>query len=88
MENINKKLENILSGVDKTKLNQAKKTAEQFMKTNEGKKLIEQLNNTDKNKLLNSFMKMDTNEIKSKLKNANISNLSNTDISSVINKLK
>ena len=84
---VNKKLNNLLSGVDKTKLDAAKKSVEQFINSNDGNKIKEQLKNVDKNKLLNKFMNMDSNEMKAVLQKANLSKLSPDDVSNIINKL-
>lgn len=84
---VNKKLNDLLSGVDKNKLDAAKKSVEKFINSNDGDKLKQQLKNVDKNKLLNKFMNMDSNEMKSVLQKANLSNLSPDDVSSILNKL-
>ena len=46
------------------------------------------IGNIDKSKLMNMFMKMDTNEIKRKLQNADLSKMSNINANDIINKLK
>lgn len=84
---VNKKLNDLLSGVDKTKLDAAKKSVEKFINSNDGDKLKQQLKNVDKNKLLNKFMNMDSNEMKSVLQKANLSNFSPNDVSNILNKL-
>ena len=84
---VNKKLNDLLSGVDKTKLDAAKKSVERFINSNDGDKLKQQLKNVDKNKLLNKFMNMDSNEMKAVLQKANLSNLSPNDVSNILNKL-
>lgn len=88
MNNVNKKLESILSSVDKSKINETKRSLEDFAKTPEGKKVINQLGGIDKNKLMNLFMSMDTQDLKSKLEKADLSKLSQSDIKNVINKIK
>ncbi len=84
---VNKKLNDLLSGVDKTKLDAAKKSVEKFINSNDGDKLKQQLKNVDKNKLLNKFMNMDSNEMKAVLQKANLSNISPNDVSNILNKL-
>lgn len=85
---LNKKLNEVLSGIDKNKILQSKKTIEEFASTPDGQKLLNELKNTDKNKLLEMFMKMDSSEIKRKLQNADISKLSNLNFGDIKNKLK
>ena len=85
---ISKKLNDIISGVDKNKILKSKKTIEDFASTPDGQRLLNELKNTDKNKLLEMFMKMDTSEIKKKLQNADISKLSNIKPGDIKNKLK
>ena len=79
--NIDKKLHDVLSGIDKNKIRQV----EQFLNTPDGEKIKKQLNSTDKNKIINAFMSMDTNELKKKLSGADLSRINPKDI---IDKLK
>ena len=69
-KDIAKKLQNVLNGIDKNTINQSKKNIEQFLSTPEGQKLAAKLSSVDKSKILNSFMNMDSEEIKAKLQNA------------------
>lgn len=87
-QDVNKKLNEILGGIDKGKLSSAKKSVEQFMQSSEGGKLKEQLKGMDKNKLINNFMKMDSNELKNVLNKANIDKLTGTDVENILKKLK
>ncbi len=87
-QDINKKLEDILQGIDKNKITNSKKSLEQMMNTPEGKKLLQNIGNIDKSKLMNMFMQMDTNEIKRKIQNADLSKMSNINANDIINKLK
>ena len=87
-QDINKKLEDILQGIDKNKINNSKRNFDQLLNTPEGKKLLQNIGNIDKSKLMNMFMKMDTNEIKRKLQNADLSKMSNLNAADIINKLK
>ena len=83
-QDINKKLEDILQGIDKNKINNSKRSLEQMLNTPEGKKLLQNIGNIDKSKLMNMFMKMDTNEIKRKLQNADLSKMSNINANDII----
>ena len=76
-KDIEKKPQNVLNGIDKNTINQSKKNIEQFLSTPEGQKLAAKLSSVDKSKILNSFMNMDSEEIKAKLQNADLSKLSN-----------
>ena len=75
-KDITKKLQNVLNGIDKNTINQSKKNIEQFLSTPEGHKLAAKLSSVDKSKVLDSFMSMDSEEIKHKLKNADLSKIS------------
>lgn len=86
--NVEKKLNDVLSGIDKGKLNSAKRSVEEFISTKEGQKIKEELKGMDKNKLINSFMKMDTNELRTMLEKANLAGLSGTDIQNILKRLK
>ena len=86
--NVGKKLNDVLSGIDKDKLNSAKRSVEQFISTKEGQKIKEELKGMDKNKLINNFMKMDTNELRNMLGKANLSGLSGTDIENMLKRFK
>lgn len=85
--NVNKKLNDVLSGLDKDKLNKAKRSVEEFLGSNEGQRIKENLKDVDKEKLINNFMNMDTEELRNTLKKANLSNLSGLDINSILKKL-
>ena len=87
-KDINKKLENVLNGMDKNTINSGKRTVEQLLATPEGQKLAGQLGNVDKDKLIDTFMKMDPNEIKRKLQNADLSKLSNLKAEDILKKLR
>lgn len=75
-KDITKKLQNVLNSIDKNTINQSKKNIEQFLSTPEGQKLAAKLNTLDKTKILDSFTNMDSEEIKKKLKNTDLSKLS------------
>ena len=85
---ISKKLENVLKGIDKSKINSGKKNITELLSTPEGKKLLSQLGNIDKNKLLETFMSMDTEEMKKKLQTADLSKLSGLKADEILKKLR
>ena len=64
MNNINKKLEELLSGENSQML-------KNLAKSPEAQKLASSLSQESKNKLIEEFMKTDTAVLKQKLKNAN-----------------
>lgn len=85
---VNKKMENILNGIDKNTINSGKRSIEQLLSTPEGKKLAERLGNIDKNKVIDQFMKMDPAEMKRKLQNADLSKLSGLKAEDIMKKLR
>lgn len=87
-KDVNKKIENVLNGIDKNTINSGKRNIEQLLSTPEGKRLAQSLGNVDKNKLIDQFMKMDSSEIKRKLKNADLSKLSGLKAEDIIKKLR
>ena len=87
-KDVNKKIENVLNGIDKNTINSGKRNIEQLLSTPEGKKLAQSLGNVDKNKLIDQFMKMDSSEIKRKLKNVDLSKLSGLKAEDIIKKLR
>lgn len=85
---ISKKLESILTGIDKSKINGSKKTITELLATPEGRKLVSQLGSIDKNKLYEAFMSMDAEEIKRKLQTADLSKLSGLKAEDILKKLR
>lgn len=85
-QNVTKKLGEILQGMDTGKIN--KKTIEQLLKTPEGQKLKEQLGGLDKDKLVEGFMKLDTNAIKKNLSKADLSSLAGMKAEDILKKLR
>lgn len=83
-DNINKKLEDILSGVDKSKIGGNMG----FFNSPEGQKLKNSLSAADKQKILNVFAGLDTNDVKRKLANTDLSALSKMSASDIAAKLK
>lgn len=81
-ENINEKLSKILAGMggeDKIK---------EFMSSPAGKGLKNSLSDSDKKKLLEKFMSMDSEDMKRKLKNADLSALSKLSSEDIARMLK
>lgn len=87
-EDLSQKLQNILNTIDKDKLLKGKKEVENFLSTSEGKKLISNLKDEDKSKILEKFMKMDSEELKKKLKADGLSGLSNIKANDILKKLR
>ena len=85
---INKKLENVLNGVDKNTIDSGKRSVELLLSTPEGRKLASQIQNVDKKKVIDAFMKMDSSEIKRKLRDADLSKLSNLKAEDILKKLR
>lgn len=85
---VNKKMENILNGIDKNTLNSGKRNIEQLLSSPEGKKLAKSLGNIDKNKVIDQFMKMDPAEMKKKLQSADLSKLSGLKAEDIMKKLR
>ena len=83
-----KKLENILSSLDRRKVSEVKQKLSSMLNTPEGKKLAAELGGIDKNKLMNTFMSMNPGDIKNKLANADLSKLSPKDVDKILKNLK
>ena len=87
-DDLTQKLRNILSTLDKDKLQKSKKEVESFLSTSEGKKLVANLKNEDKEKILQKFMQMDPGELKKKLNSDGISGISNIKADDIFKKLR
>lgn len=85
-QDINKKLENVLNGMDKDTINSGKKLAEQILSGKDGEKALKALNNIDKNKLLDAFMNIDDSVLKEKLQS--VSNVPNLNVDEILKKLR
>ena len=83
-----KKLESIISSLDKSKLNEVKQKLNAMLNTPDGRKLAGELIGIDKSKLMNTFMSMNTQDMKNKLGNADLSKLSSKDIDRILKNLK
>jgi len=85
---VGKKIENLLKDIDKNTISSGKKNIEQLLSSEEGQKLLAGLGNIDKKKLINTFMSMNSSDIKSKLQNADLSKLSNINADEILKKLR
>ena len=81
MNDINKKLEELLSGTDTAKIRQ-------FAKSDEAKKIIGALSPEDKNRIIGEFLKSDTKELRKKLENSDINKLGSIDAAQLMKLLK
>lgn len=80
-DNVNKKLEALLSDKSAAQI-------KRFAESAEGQKLKQQLAGADKNKLVEEFLKMDTAELKKKLASADLSGLSGLSAEQIMKKLR
>lgn len=83
-----KKLESIISSLDKSKVSEVKQKLSSILNTPEGRKLAGELSGIDKSKLMNTFMSMNTQDMKSKLGSADLSKLSPKDVDKILKNLK
>lgn len=70
-----KKLNEVLSGIEPAKLKKGLETFKKLASSENADSIKEQLKNIDKEKLLNMFHNMDTEEIKAKLNKVNLDNV-------------
>ncbi len=80
---IEKKLKEILSGVNMSAINNS--GIERLLKSPQGKKLAQSMSEADKQNLLQKFMSMDSKDIKDKLNKADLSKLS---VEEILKKLR
>ncbi len=85
--NVNKKLEEILSSVDKATLQKSTQRAVDMLGTAEGQKLRNSLAGADKQKLMKLFSQLDAKKVKSALENADSSGLVGMSAEEIIKKL-
>lgn len=85
---VSKKLEELLSGLNPSTLKSGKQSIEQLLNSPQGKKLAEQLSGADKQKLLSTFMGMNNNDIRKKLQNVNLADLSGLSADEILKKLR
>ena len=83
-----KKLSEMLSGIDKGKLDLSKKSIESFLNSPEGKRLKNSITDAEKRQILSKFMSMDTKELKNKLNNSDTSKLNGLNLADILKKLK
>ncbi len=88
MDNINDKLSKMLSGVDSQKLKSSVDAVSKLLSTKEGQKLKNSLSESDKKAIIDKFLKMDSNEVSQKLKNADFSEIGNMSAEDIMKKLK
>jgi len=84
---MDKKLEEILSGVDAKKIEKGRENILNALNSPEGKKFVRKISAIDKQKLMEVFSGMSTNEIKRKIANADIDKIASLKADDVINKL-
>lgn len=80
-----KKLKEILSDKNMARLGIQ---TENIINSGQGEKIAEKFSKSDKEKILNIFMSMDTEEIKKKLKNVNMADLKNFSADDFLKKLR
>ena len=80
---ITKKLQSLLS---ESKLTEQKISS--LLNGSKGKNIINSLSEKDKQKLMSTFMSMSNEEIKAKLKNADLSSLSGMSVDEILKKLR
>lgn len=85
---INKKLEALISGMNGSEIAGSKQTIQQFLNSPQGKKLASSLSDADKKKIINKFMSMSNADIQNKLRNTNRRDLSNISIDEILKKLR
>lgn len=85
---VNKKLEELLAGLNLNTANGGKSCIEKFIKSPQGQKLAGSISNVDKEKLVEKFMNMSNSEIRNKLKNADLSGMSGMSAEDIFKKLR
>lgn len=85
---VNKKIENLISGMNSSEFMSSKQSIEQILNSPQGKKLAASFSESDKQKIINKFMSMSNTDIQNSLKNVNLKNLSNLQIDDILKKLK
>jgi hypothetical protein len=85
---VSKKLEELLSGMNPSVLKNGRQNIEQILQSQQGRTLANQLSGADKQKLLSAFMSLDNDEIRKKLKNVKMSDLSGLSAEDILKKLR
>ena len=84
---INKKLEDLLAGMNPEVIKKSKQGIDKILRSPQGQDLAKNLSGADKQKLMQSFMNMSNDEIRNKLKNVKMSDLSNLSADEILKKL-
>lgn len=79
--NLNRKVESILSGMNRNDL-------QRLMSMTKNSGLANRLTEADKQKILNEFSKLDTNQVKRKLAGLNSNDLSKMSADDIVRKLR
>ena len=85
---VNKKLEELLAGMNPNVIKSSKQNIEQILRSPQGQNLANKLSAADKQKLIKSFMNMSNDEIRNKLKNVKMSDLSKLSADDILKKLR
>ncbi len=86
MNDINKKLQDILSGLNASKLRG--QNVSSILSSSEAEKIKNKLSPTDKQKIMSTFSGMSNEEIRRKLSNADLNSISKMSADDIIKKLK
>ena len=78
--NVNRKLESVLSGMNKREL-------QGLMRSVKNSGVLSRLSENDKRRIINEFASLDTNEIRSKLSKLNVNDLSRLSVNDIIKKI-
>ena len=78
--NVNRKLESVLSGMNKREL-------QGLMRSVKSSGVLSRLSENDKRRIINEFASLDTNEIRSKLSKLNVNDLSRLSVNDIIKKI-
>ena len=76
MNEINKKLEDLLSDMNPSSLKLSKQSILELLKTDKGKSIIKKLSQSDRKRIIDTFMRTDNEDIKKKLNDADLMNVS------------
>ena len=85
---INKKLEDLITGLNPDVIKKSKQSIDQILRSPQGQNLANKLTGADKQKLIQSFMNMSNDEIRKKLKNVKMSDLSKLSADEILKKLR
>jgi len=85
-KDVENKLKNLLSGINPAVLKNA--NIEKLINSPKGKNIITGLSESDKQKIISAFMGMSNEELKKKLNNVNLSELSGLSADEILKKLR